>query len=779
MILLEKPAIPQTFYDGAQLNNFIASGESGRLFGCALSNTANQILISSGVLIIRGCRIKFDNEVLITFGAYPTINEVQQLVLRVVTTAEDSSVSVIVGSVDYKDPIDRQAGTYDYLLASYILTPSGISDFSAKITSLTSKNMFRSVGENLSESELIAELPKLVDGIYTLETNAYGYEFLIVEGEQICRYNCLGRASIYNATGGNWVPATESSTVFIRYSEYADGTDFVDVFTGQEIFIGVAIGQVAPTNKTSYIWAQFVGPQGIPGVGAEVEQAESEATDKVPSSAYIKTKMGTKADKIGGDIKDTVVAFTEAGARANIATGESTATLFGKIKKYFTDLKTHAFTAPSATLNEGTTSVPSDKLLYDTAAGAKSYVDTTTINPNILTNADFLINDLGTAVYNVTDTPTVNNWKIKLTNTAGSYTVATKILKSDDVDIGSDYVHLYQAIPNPMFYNGKTVTFSAKAKSTTGKWTLILWKGVSTIASVPWDTTLFKTLTYTIPAGTFTSNDTFSIAIRSYSEVELEYAKLEVGSIATAFSPAQNTIYSNQNQTITGIKTYSVSPLVPTTPSGPSAAVAKSYADSLRTVYDKVIRTQAEFDALIASATWLGATSVALVGQFTLSTANNSGIKIPATVKQIHGFNGAKITITNFVYNETTAKGGLWYATRPSTSGCEIRGVDLDISGDAAVGFCNCIGLRCSDIIASSSSFNAAGVYDCWDIDSIKSKATAPAGKTGYGFININGATKCIDGGSSTDMWAGTNTSIDVNTCRKTPEQPNNTTLNT
>ena len=706
MILLEKPAIPQTFYDGAQLNNFIASGESGRLFGCALSNTANQILISSGVLIIRGCRIKFDNEVLITFGAYPNINEVQQLVLRVVTTAEDSSVSVIVGSVDYKDPIDRQAGTYDYLLASYILTPSGISDFSAKITSLTSKNMFRSVGENLSESELIAELPKLVDGIYTLETNAYGYEFLIVEGEQICRYNCLGRASIYNATGGNWVPATESSTVFIRYSEYADGTDFVDVFTGQEIFIGVAIGQVAPTNKTSYIWAQFVGPQGIPGVGAEVEQAESEATDKVPSSAYIKTKMGTKADKIGGDIKDTVTTFTEASTRANIATGESTATLFGKIKKYFTDLKAHSFVAPSTTQGTGTTTVPCDKLLRESSF-ARVYRSLAEIN----------------AAY-TDETPMVDVITSMANNSIAIY------------NVGSNTASIYPLTDG----------------------TCVIEKSVANTRN--YARYIRKAYNYT---------------------TTLEYYGCLCGDAGNAnqWSGWKQVIDDSTAQTISAIKTYSVSPLVPTTPSGPSAAVAKAYADSLRTVYDKVIRTQAEFDALIASATWLDAVSVAFVGAFTLSTANNSGVKIPATVKQIHGFNSAKITVTNFLYNSSTAKGAVWYATRPSTSGYEIRGVDLDISGDAAVGFCNCIGLRCSDIIASSSSLNAAGIYDCWDIDSIKSKATAPAGKTGYGFININGATKCIDGGSSTGMWTGTNTNIDLDTCCKTPLTANNTTLNT
>src|SRR5690606_38106021 len=89
--------------------------------------------------------------------------------------------------------------------------------------------------------------------------------------------------------------------------------------------------------------------------------------------------------------------------------------------------------------------------------------------------------------------------------------------------------------------------------------------------------------------------------------------------------------------------------------------------------FDLIIRTQAQFNTMIASPNWLGAVSVALIGQFTLSTPNNSGVKIPATVKQIQGFNGAKITITNFRYNATTAKGGLWYDTAPTTNDYSIR----------------------------------------------------------------------------------------------------------
>lgn len=44
---------------------------------------------------------------------------------------------------------------------------------------------------------------------------------------------------------------------------------------------------------------------------------------------------------------DAGLAFTEAGTRANINSNESLKTILGKIKKYFTDLKPHAFKAPA------------------------------------------------------------------------------------------------------------------------------------------------------------------------------------------------------------------------------------------------------------------------------------------------------------------------------------------------------------------------------------------------------------------------------------------------
>ena len=44
---------------------------------------------------------------------------------------------------------------------------------------------------------------------------------------------------------------------------------------------------------------------------------------------------------------DAGLTFTEASTRANINSRESLKTILGKIKKYFTDLKPHAFKAPA------------------------------------------------------------------------------------------------------------------------------------------------------------------------------------------------------------------------------------------------------------------------------------------------------------------------------------------------------------------------------------------------------------------------------------------------
>lgn len=58
----------------------------------------------------------------------------------------------------------------------------------------------------------------------------------------------------------------------------------------------------------------------------------------------LSTSLSAKIDKSGGELKDTVVTFDDvSGMAANIESGETAKTLFGKIKNWFGRLKTLAF----------------------------------------------------------------------------------------------------------------------------------------------------------------------------------------------------------------------------------------------------------------------------------------------------------------------------------------------------------------------------------------------------------------------------------------------------
>ena len=77
--------------------------------------------------------------------------------------------------------------------------------------------------------------------------------------------------------------------------------------------------------------------------------AATNAANEAKEAADLAAEAARKAAEAAGayvlgDISGKTVKFTEAEGRENINTGESTATMFGKIKKWFADLKNIAFT---------------------------------------------------------------------------------------------------------------------------------------------------------------------------------------------------------------------------------------------------------------------------------------------------------------------------------------------------------------------------------------------------------------------------------------------------
>jgi len=445
----------------------------------------------------------------------------------------------------------------------------------------------------------------------------------------------------------------------------------------------------------------------------------------------LEAALDSKVALDGDDIKDTVVAFAEAGTRENIGTGESTATLFGKLKKWYTDLKTHAFTAPSTTQGTGTTTVPSDNLLKESSF-ARVYREATeisgitypvaigvlvkTISDQNLFNTMLVVGCSNPTENKVIGLPTIGG------NPQTYGTLIVQVPGTDTLRMRVEY--------NREIGNGNVVKWIGGINRGTTPWT-VNWK---MLIDDSLDQTISGTKTFTAsPIVPTTPSGPSSAVAKSYADLKVALAG---------------------NETISGVKTFATgaTPLITDAPTTDLMAVNKAYVDGLTglaMVYDKVIRTQAEFEALIDSPNWLDAVSVALVGQFTLSTANNSGIKIPATVKQIHGFNGAKITVTNFLYNSSTAKGGLWYATRPTTPDYSIRDLEVDCTGTSGSGFYNCNNLsNCTGTGTGGSGF---GFYYCDNLSNCTGTGTGTGvGDVGFGFYYCNNLSNCKGEGTGT-----------------------------
>ena len=85
---------------------------------------------------------------------------------------------------------------------------------------------------------------------------------------------------------------------------------------------------------------------------------------------------------LNGKLSDNPT-FTEASTRANIESGESLATILGKIKKFFTDLKTVAFTGSYSDL----TNTPNLPIWTSTVSKLVGATSATISNSNITTTS--------------------------------------------------------------------------------------------------------------------------------------------------------------------------------------------------------------------------------------------------------------------------------------------------------------------------------------------------------------------------------------------------------
>lgn len=170
-------------------------------------------------------------------------------------------------------------------------------------------------------------------------------------------------------------------------------------------------------------------------------------------------------------------------------------------------------------------------------------------------------------------------------------------------------------------------------------------------------------------------------------------------------------------------------------------------------VYDKVIRTQAEFEALIASPTWLNAVSVCFIGNggtLKFTRSDGLGCKIPQTVKQIQGMNSAMIVVSNFVYNESTNKAGLWYETIPTTDDYCVNCISVRCSGVAQLDKCHGIA-NCHQLSNCAGTSYNVNYADCFGFNKCTRLSHCTGFGTGfghgYGFYDCTMLTNCVGKG--------------------------------
>lgn len=132
------------------------------------------------------------------------------------------------------------------------------------------------------------------------------------------------------------------------------------------------------------------------------------------------TPANIGAVSTGGDTAENTTAFTAASARENLKSGESHATLFGKIVKWFSDLKTVAFSGSYNDLSNKPT-IPS------VGNG------TVTITQNGVNKGSFTMNQSGNLTIALTDNNTTYDLSKCLALTGGNVTGTLVLSKTTDL----------------------------------------------------------------------------------------------------------------------------------------------------------------------------------------------------------------------------------------------------------------------------------------------------------------------------------------------------------
>jgi hypothetical protein len=147
---------------------------------------------------------------------------------------------------------------------------------------------------------------------------------------------------------------------------------------------GLVKGAAATAGDAGKVFVESDGTMSVIGWDDVITAVGSLSSLTTTAKGSLVAAINELKTEVDGKASNTPT-FSEASLRANIATGESIPTLFGKIKKFFSDLKTVAFTGSYSDLTGAPTIAASVATLTAAQFNAASFTHDTYV---VITDSD-------------------------------------------------------------------------------------------------------------------------------------------------------------------------------------------------------------------------------------------------------------------------------------------------------------------------------------------------------------------------------------------------------
>lgn len=238
-------------------------------------------------------------------------------------------------------------------------------------------------------------------------------------------------------------------------------------------------------------------------------------------------KLPSSSSGGGGGTSDVTKEYVDAQDATNLS-----------LAKAYTDNSKAEIQTTIDTIDNTLNTHIADQVKHITAEERTAWNAVNYSNPNLLINPDFRINQRGLTKYTGTDREyTVDRWQkaFQYLPTSGDVVVTTSESGSITITNSTDkFVTFTQKVENPRFLYGKTVTASARIDGVT-------YMAIGTVLTTGKGTILRSEsgskFYFTVYQDCSIERFDFEIHIVSGVTATIDWAKLELGSIATPFCP--------------------------------------------------------------------------------------------------------------------------------------------------------------------------------------------------------------------------------------------------